>query len=133
MRSGSSRQGSSLIEFAFMLVPLMILIVGSIEVDRLLLTYTSLSNAANATVRYAAVHGNYNPDSVSNIQQVGKNFAALGALDPASANVNVVYQDGNSNIGSRVSVTVSTPFSPLTAFFPVHVTMSSTAKATITF
>ena len=146
------RRGSTLIEFAFVLIPLLAIVFGAIEVDRLLLVYTSLGNAARAGVRYASVHGFYqdgpiNDTTTGNIGQVVKNFAGLGALDASrltvtqscsndtGAYVHVCYEDGNDNIGSRVSVRVSYPYDPFTSFFPsfATLTISSTAKSAIAF
>ena len=132
-RLRNARAGSTLVEFAFVLLPLLAILFGAIEMDRMLLSYNAISESARAGVRYAVVHGHYNPTSTTNIEQVARNFVAMGILDPARATVTVTYEDGTNHIGSPVSVYVTYPFDPLTSFFPLSVTLGSTAKGTITF
>jgi Flp pilus assembly protein TadG len=128
-------KGSTIIEFALMALLLLAVLFGSIEMDRMLLTYTTLANAARAGVRYAIVNGyyatgtTYTTTSTQAIQTVATQFAGLGMLDQSTVTVTVAYPDSNNNIGSRVSVTVTAPFHPFTSFFPLSVTMGSTAEA----
>ena len=149
-RKPTGSSGSTLVEFAFVLVLLLATAFGGLEMDRMILAHTSLGNAARAGVRYASVHGKYadgaiNATTTDNIGQVVKNFAGMGTLDASrmtisetctngsGAYINVCYQDGNDNLGSRVSVTVNYPYTPFTTFFPFSVSLSSTAKGIIAF
>jgi Flp pilus assembly protein TadG len=132
-RARGGRAGSSIVEFLFVLLPLLVVVFGAIEMDRMLLVYNAVANSARSAVRYAAVHGYYNPTTTGNIEQVARNFAAMGLLDPSRANVTVSYEDGTNHVGSPVSVSVAYPFDPFTSFFPLSVTLRSTAKGTITF
>lgn len=149
-KSKSGCRGSIMIEFAFVLIPLMAIIFGGIEMDRMLLAYTSLGNAARAGVRYAIVHGQYADGAVTsatrdNIAQQVKTFARLGMIDSSSmaitpnctngtgAYITVCHQDLTGKVGTRVSVRVSHPYTPFTTFFPFSLTLSSTAAGTIAF
>lgn len=143
-------RGSTMLEFAFVLLPLLAVVLGSIEFDRMLLAYTSLGNAARAGLRYAIVHGQYadgaiNATTTNNIGQRIQSFSSLGMIDTSGMTItesctngtgpyiHICYEDGTNAIGSRVSVKVSYPYVPLTGFFPWSLTLSSTAKGTIAF
>jgi Flp pilus assembly protein TadG len=135
------RKGSTLIEFALVLLPLLALIFGSIEMDRMLLVYNALTNSARAGVRYAVVHGIYADGNAlgvvdvvaeeANIRKVVKTFAGMGMLDASKATITPTY--GTGHIGSPVSVDVLYNYDPLTSFFPLSVTLRGTAKGTFTF
>ena len=133
------RKGSTLIEFAFVLLPLLALIFGGIEMDRMLLAYNALTDSARAGVRYAIVHGTYadggdcTATTKTNIKNVVKTFVGMGLLDASRATVTVTCQDGTGHIGSPVSVDVAYVYDPLTSFFPLSVTLRGTAKGTFTF
>lgn len=145
------RNGSTLIEFAFVLLPLLALIFGGIEMDRMLLAYNALTDSARAGVRYAAVHGTYadgadycNQTKVTNVV---KTFAGMGMLDASKPTFKVTVKcadwaaaDGTvvpgtaGHIGSPIFVTVEYPYDPFTTFFPsLSITLGSTAKGTITY
>jgi Flp pilus assembly protein TadG len=152
------RKGSTMIEFAIVLLPLLALIFGSIEMDRMLLAYNALDNAARAGVRYAIVHGNYysGTPSVNNVGKVVRVFANMGIIDSSSMTItescaaitssensaiHVCYgdpttatpqHDGHA-IGSTVSVMVAHAYTPFTTFFPFHLTLGSTAQGTIAY
>lgn len=133
------RKGSTLIEFAFVLLPLLALIFGGIEMDRMLLAYNALTDSARAGVRYAVVHGIYadgadcNTATQTNIKNVVKTFAGMGALDASKATITVTCADGTGHIGSPVSVDVAYVYDPFTSFFPLSVTLRGSAKGTFTF
>jgi Flp pilus assembly protein TadG len=116
-----------------MLLPFCAVVFGAIEMDRLLLAYTSVANAARASVRYAAVHGYFNPTTTSEIQTVAKNFVNMGLIDPSTVTASVSYSNVNHTVGSSVSVTVQAPYAPFTSFFPLNVRLKSTSKASLTF
>jgi Flp pilus assembly protein TadG len=133
------RKGSTLIEFAFVLLTLLAVIFGSIEMDRMFLAYNALTDSARAGVRYAVVHGKYadgtdcSAGTITNIKNVVTTFVGMGMLDASRATVTVTCQDGTGHIGSPVYVDVSYVYDPLTSFFPLSVTLRGTAKGTFTF
>lgn len=113
----SSRQGSTTIEFLFIALTLVVLMLAGIEMDRMLLVYTNLADAAKAGARYAVVRGadrtsgragpGANP---SNIVSLVQSYAT--GIDPNNLTVNVTYPDGTNTVGSRVKVDVSYAYDP---------------------
>jgi len=138
-KNGASlRKGSSLIEFTFLLLPLLGLIFGSVEMDRMLLAYNSVGESARAGVRYAAVHGWYatgtgtcTSANTTDVINVVKTFAGMGILNPNLVNATVTC--ANRNVGSVVSIAVSYPYDPFTSFFPLSVTLTTVASGTFAF
>ena len=140
------RKGSTLIEFALVLIPVLSLVFGGIEMDRMLLASNALDNAARAGVRYAVVRGVNHPTTVANVGTVVQTFAGMGiihsssmtvsascsAVSTGTSAVHVCYPTDN-HIGSAISVSVAYVYDPLTSFFPLSVTLRSTAKGTIAF
>jgi Flp pilus assembly protein TadG len=127
-----SRRGATLVEFAFVLLTLLVLIFASIEFDRVILVYTSIADAAKAGVRYAIVHGSHNAASSGQITSVVQGYAAAGALQSTNVTVTVAYAPDNS-IGSLVTVTVSYPYDPLVGLIPLGATLSSAAQGIIVY
>jgi Flp pilus assembly protein TadG len=141
---GSSKRGSTIIEFALVLFLLILLVFASIEFDRLILVYTTLANSARVGARYAIVHGedrtgtgdppSSSTDS-SNVVTVVKNFASAGMLRTANLNVSVQYpglpSPGNKR-GSLVIVTVTYPYDPFT-FLPLTINLRSSTRGIIVF
>ena len=82
----SSRRGSTIVEFAVVAMLLLTVMFACFEFDRMLLTYTSLANAARAGARYAIVHGDTGGivsgpgDDPASVVTVVKNMAVMGML-----------------------------------------------------
>jgi Flp pilus assembly protein TadG len=141
-RKRNKTKGMALVEFALVAFVLFIVIFGIVEMERLLLVYTTLANAARGGVRYAIVHGSdrtgsgvngpSSAGSTSNIQNTVKALAGAGALNTASLVVTVNYLDGTNTPGSRVSVQAGYPYDPFTAV-PLGVNLSSVSEGVITF
>ena len=133
------RKGSTLIEFAFVLLPLLALIFGGIEMDRMLLVYNALTESARAGVRYAVVHGIYADGAdycnQTKVKNVVKTFAGLGMLDASKLDApnGIIVTCADGHIGSPVSVDVAYLYDPFTSFFPLSVTLRGSAKGTFTF
>jgi Flp pilus assembly protein TadG len=142
-RWGADR-GSSLIEFSFIAFMFIIVLLGVVEMGRMVLVYTTLANAARAGARYAIVHGADqtvspsgpgNPCTCTQVQTVVKNFASAGLVNTGLLTITVSYPDNSNNAGSRVTVSVSYPYDPLVKFFNslLNQTMGSTSQGVITF
>jgi Flp pilus assembly protein TadG len=118
-----------------------ILLLGVVEMSRLVLVYTTVANAAHAGMRYAIVHGASQtvtpsgPGSATLVQTVVKNYASAGLLNTANLNVNVDYPDGDNAEGHRVTVTTSYIYDPLIAYFIplLSTTVGSTSQGIITY
>lgn len=128
-------RGQSLLEFALVSLALVMLLFGVIEMCRLVLVYTTIANAARVGVRYATVHGANNLASTSTIQGVVNGYLGAATVYTANATVSVTYPDTGScnNPGCHVQVSVSYPYNPITTYFPINVTLSSTSQGVIAF
>lgn len=143
----SRERGATMIEFAIVCFLVMICILASMEFNRLVLVYTSMSNAARAGVRYAIVHGSYRTGtgdpasgatSTTNVETAVKRYASSGMLNTSNLNVTVSYPastgvtDPGNKTGSLVIVTVSYTYDPFTVL-PLAVNLSSTSRGIIVF
>ena len=138
----NSNKGMALVEFALVAFVLFIVIFGIVEMGRMLLVYTTLTNAARGGVRYAMVHGSDRAGSgvngpsstgaTTNVQNTVTALASAGALNTGNLVVHVNYLDGTNTPGSRVSVTAMYPYDPFTAL-PLSVNLSSVSEGVITF
>jgi Flp pilus assembly protein TadG len=139
----SAERGSNLVEFSLCAFLVMMMALATIEFGRMLLVYTTVSNAARAAARYAIVHGATRTGSgidgpsgpganPAQVLTVVRNFASTGLLDTSRLTITVSYSPSNS-VGSVVSVTVVYPYDPLTTLFPLRVPLGSTTRGVIAF
>jgi Flp pilus assembly protein TadG len=138
-------RGSTLVEFSLIAFMFIMVLLGVVEMGRMVLVYTTVANAARAGARYAIVHGGdrtgsgvngpSGPGSTTQIQTVVQNFASAGLVNVSNLNVNVTYPNGANTAGSPVSVTVSYTYDPLIPFFStlLNTTIGSTSEGVITF
>ena len=137
-------RGSSLIEFCLISVMLVIVLLGVVEMGRMVLVYTTIANAAREGARYAIVHGADqfvspsgpgDPCTCPDVQTVVKNFASAGLLNTDSLTITVSYPDGHNTAGSPVSVKVTYPYDPLVNYFGsmLNQTLGSTSQGVITY
>jgi len=137
-------RGSSLIEFSLIAFMFIIVLLGVVEMGRMVLVYTTVANAARAGARYAIVHGADQTVSPSGpgspctcpaVKTVVKNFSSAGLVNPSLLTITVNYPDTSNSAGSRVSVTVTYPYDPLVTFFNslLNQTIGSTSEGVITF
>ncbi|MFL6414941.1 MAG: TadE/TadG family type IV pilus assembly protein [Bryobacteraceae bacterium] len=139
-------QGQSLVEFALVSLALVMLLFGVVEMCRLVLVYTTISNAARVGIRYATVHGFNNSASLSTVQGVVNGYLGAATVNTANATVNVCYAaslatytacsssaGSPGNPGTAVTISVSYPYNPLTGYFPINVNLSSTSQGVIAF
>lgn len=138
-------EGSSLVEFSLVAFMFVMVLLAVVEMGRLVLVYTAVSNAAHVGTRYAIVHGAdrsgsgtdgpSGPGSTTSVETVVQNFAAAGLLDTTRLTVTVNYPDGSNAAGKNVSVTVTYPYDPLIGYFSsaLSVTLGSTSQGIITF
>lgn len=132
------RRGASLIEFAFIAFILIVMMLAGIEIDRMVLVYTTLADSARAGVRYAIAHGSNRsgsgldgssgPTNTTQVATIVKGYASMGILNPANLTVNVTYTANSvftaGSPGSTVKVVVQYPYDPFTAL-PLRVTLSA--------
>ena len=146
----SKDNGSTQVEFALVTVLLVMVLLGLVEMSRMVLSYNAIADAAKAGARYAMVHGAdrtgsgvngaSSATSYSQIQTVAQNYAAAGLLNSSSVTVSVSYPNHSGSVpgnypGDPVDVTVSYTYSPLIGYFSsiLNKTLSSTSEAIISY
>jgi hypothetical protein len=143
-----NQRGSTLAEVPLAFLWVFTAMFGLTESARLMLAYTTLSDAARAGTRYAIVHGSYRtgsgidgpsgPGKTANVVTVVKQITSAAGLSSSKVTVDdtdtTMYPDGTNNIGARVKVKVSYPFtSVLSLIVPFSVTIGSTSEGTICY
>jgi Flp pilus assembly protein TadG len=137
-------RGSSLIEFTLISFMFVILLLGVVEMGRMVLVYTTIANAARAGARYAIVHGvdqtaspsgPGNPCTCPDVTTVVKNFASAGLVNTSALTITVSYPNGNNNAGSLVTVKVMYTYDPFVNYFGtlLNKSLGSTSQGVITY
>ena len=144
----SKEKGQAFVEFALTLGLFLLLVLGIIEVGRLLFYYSAITTAAREGARYGSAAGglagsqHYYEDCAGIIgaaTRVGQ-FAGVRAW-----NVQVTYDDGTGNskgncgsptseieLGDRIIVQVDGDYHPFAGLIPIDpFTITSTEKRTI--
>jgi hypothetical protein len=129
------------------------LLLGVIEMGRMILVYTTIAHAAKYGERYAIVHGFFRTGSTdttntgptaTDIRTQVQNFSGIAPLTPSNVNVAVNYPTyvfdlhtycGTNAAGCPVQVNVTYPFDPLLGYFNtmLSVNLSSTSEGVITY
>ncbi|HEV2728965.1 MAG TPA: TadE/TadG family type IV pilus assembly protein [Terriglobales bacterium] len=145
--------GQAAVEFALMVVFLMLLIVGFFELIMLGYTYNVLADSAKEGVRYAIVHGTdldaahcSGPGTTAttpprtcadatgnNVQNAVTKYAKYSLHDTAAMTITPTYVDGSSAPPNRIRIVVSYPYQ---AFFGLGwptVTVRAAAEGRIMF
>ena len=153
----SKERAQAIVEFAIVLPILMMLLVGILEVGRMIFIYSAVNNASREAARYASAvgladGGVYNKyQYCSEIRNVARRSAFFMTLP--DANITINYDDGpayvntpfascpagttantslNVDSGQRVTVTVNASYSPMVTLIPINSrTFSSRSSRTI--
>ncbi|HWC98101.1 MAG TPA: TadE/TadG family type IV pilus assembly protein [Candidatus Sulfopaludibacter sp.] len=126
--------GAAMIEFAITGIALMLLMLGCIELDRLVLVRTSMANAAEEGVRYASVQA---AQDITGVQTTVKNYAT--GVNTSAMTVTVTYSAGDNgqtagNPGSKVKVQATYAYDPLVAtILPSGLTVTAVAQGIIVY
>lgn len=141
-RGRAEQRGQAAVEFAFVVVVLMILLVSILELTMFIYTYATLSDAAKEGVRYAAVHGSSGTGSVeadncgsaiaTGVPATVLTYASLSLHKLSSGNVSVDCPNGNTP-GSVVQVSINYPYQPLFGLNWATVRVSATSAGSIAF
>lgn len=137
-------RGASMVEFALISFMLVIVLMGVVEMGRMVLVYTTIANAAREGARYAIVHGADqtvspsgpgNPCTCPDVTAVVKNFASGGLVTTSALTITVSYPDSDNNAGSRVDVKVTYPYDPFIGYFGslLNANLGSTSQGVITY
>jgi len=146
-KKANEETGQSLIEFALSGLFLVTLLLGVVEIGRLVLVYTTVANAARAGARYAIVHGSDSLATTAQVQTVVKNFLSAAPMNTAAAglSINITCSSdagttyaactvANAKPGCRVKVSVNYPYDPFLRYFPWGtINLGSTTQGVITF
>jgi Flp pilus assembly protein TadG len=149
-RTWNREDGAAEVEFAFVVILLVMVLLGAVEMGRMVLVYNAVANAAKAGARYAMVHGvdrtgtgvdgPSSASSYTQVQTVAQNYASAGLLNSSNVTVSVSYPNHSGTVagnypGDPVDVTVSYTYDPLVGYFGslLNRTLSSTSEAVITY
>ena len=127
-------RAQAMVEFAIALPVLLVLVVGVMEVGRMVLTYAMVTNASRDAVRYASAVGigDDGYDKYNNcvgIQNLAKNSAYIVAL----SSVTIKYYDANGNYKwdcDRTTVGEDTDIS-VASNYSVKVTVEASYKPVV--
>ena len=148
MKSSSKKRqaGQAAVEFALVIVFLIVFLLSFIEITALVYTYSVLADSAKEGVRYGVVHGTLsttcNGPGVAGVPcdggaagvKAAVNTYATGSLNStAGMTVTPTYPDGTSKPSSRVRVVVSYSYQPLFGLGWPTVTVNAASEGRITF
>lgn len=148
--------GQALVEFAFVLVFWVVMVIAIIEMVLFMHTYNVLADSAKEGVRYAIVHGTNNsvpcgPVTCTDVTGpaapsgtvpgygssygVVKSFAQYALHDTTNMTVTINYPGGDATPANktpnRVQVTVSYPYEPFFGLGWPTVTLNAAAEGRI--
>lgn len=150
----SREKAQAVVEFALILPLLFLLLVGILEVGRLIFMATSVSTASREAVRYGSAWGiagaSYQYKNCAGIREAAKRVAIL--VDIQDSDIVIWYDKGPGTLpyeffcdaasgddpdvvvngGDRIVVTVSADFSPMVIVVPIDPrTLSAQSARTI--
>jgi Flp pilus assembly protein TadG len=145
-----AEEGNTMVEFSLMAVMFIMLLLGVVEMGRMILVYTTIAHAAKYGARYAIVHGfletgtTNTSTEITDIQTQVQNFSGIAPLSTSGVSVTVTYPTyvfsgktycGTNATGCPVQVKVTYPFTPLLGYFnsALSVNLSSTSEGVITY
>lgn len=120
-------RGQSMVETALLLPVLLLLLVGIIDIGRVIYSYAHLQMAAQETVRLGGLGKN---DQA--ISDFAHHYVHLG--DPSKLQINITPNDGLRHSGDYVTVKLSYPFTlytPLISLLfpsPISIETESTIR-----
>ncbi|MGA7409856.1 MAG: TadE family protein [Bryobacteraceae bacterium] len=127
----TSEQGSALVEGAFVLTIVLLLVFGMIQFSYVVFGYNTIVYAARAGTRYAAVHGSSSPSPCSAAAVQTQVLNQLPGVPASAVTVTTTWTPDNKP-GSTVRVTVSANFSPMASLVMKQgVTLSSSSQMII--
>jgi Flp pilus assembly protein TadG len=138
--------GQAAVEFALMIVFIMLFLVGFLELVVVLYTYSVLADSAKEGVRYAVVHGSLSSTcngpgdtgvtcdaGAAGVMGAVNTYAAYSLHSTGAMTVTPSYPDSSSKPSSRVRVVVSYPYQPFFGLGWPTVTVNAAAEGRITF
>jgi Flp pilus assembly protein TadG len=141
-------RAQAIVEFAIALPVLMMLLIGIMEVGRLLLMYSLVVNASRDAVRYASAVGLDDAgypkyiycDGITNTAENSAYFVSLDTVEisyddgPGTGSIGVcgAVTEDDLESGDRVTVTVEATYNPILTLLPIPPRIiSATSSRTI--
>jgi len=124
------RRGQSTTEFVLIIPLLLLLMVGLLDLARLMWAYESLGHAVREGTRYAIVHG---ASSSLPADQAAIRDVIVSTARPQNADDLVVSLtfDPDNHPGSKVSVEARYAFRPASTFFTSAVSLELVSRSTM--
>lgn len=136
-----SERGQAVIEFALAAVLFFTIVGAVLDISRAVWYQSTLQDAVQEATRYAVVHGSQSstpvgptdghysagpPSTDSTLTNIVDRYA--GGLNTGQVTVSSSWPDGSNSSASRVTVTATYPFTPVTKFFGgLTITLSATS------
>ncbi len=116
IRLAREGRAQSLVELAFILPILLLIVTGLFDLARAVFAENTLAYAAREGTRYAIVHGSASSTPVGPTNTSDPTIASVvrnAAIGVPNITVTTSWPDGNNDRNSRVSVDATAPFVPL--------------------
>lgn len=107
-RFGRSESGQNLVEFALVVVMLLLLVVGIVEFGRAWNLYQVMSNAAREGARLASLPAGFTTTSA--VTNRITTYLGTANVDPNKVTIAIAGAGVDGGTGTQVSVTVSYPY-----------------------
>jgi Flp pilus assembly protein TadG len=107
-RFRADRSGQNLVEFALVVVMLLLLVVGICEFGRAWNLYQILANASREGARLAALPSGFT--SAAAVNTTVKNYLTNGNVDPAKVTIAIGGAGVDGGTGTQVSITLTYPY-----------------------
>lgn len=110
-RKRNERSGATVVEMAFVIPVLLVLLIGIIDFAMVIYAYGTVSEAARCGARYAMVHGSVSSSPVgptadnTTVRDVVRTNAL--ALDTSRLTVTSSWANTRNDVGSNVTVTAT--------------------------
>ncbi len=138
--------GQAAVEFALIIVFLVVFLLSFIEITALLYTYSVLADSAKEGVRYGIVHGTLSSTcngpgtagvacdaGAAGVKAAVTNYASASLHSTATMVVTPTYPDGTSTPSSRVRVVVSYLYEPFFGLGWPTITVNAASEGRIFF
>jgi Flp pilus assembly protein TadG len=130
LRRWKGEEGSAALEMAISTMLYMVIVLGILDLTRMIYAYNFVSFAAREASRYASVRGTANPATSATVKTFVRS-EAVAAINQNNVNVTTTWSP-NHTAGSRVTVNVSYTYSSLFSFVLAHpVTFQSSSTMVI--
>lgn len=119
-RRAASQRGQSLLEFALVILTLVLVMIGIIDFGRMYFTYATVANAAREGARYGIIYPVCRTaEDCPDPNNITYRTRAMLSLIGGSAEIQITYPDnGCMTPGCRIRVKVSTQFDMWTPLIP---------------